>query len=225
MPSRIRIPHGLEVGVLATLAAVLILAGCYPGSPSSLDEVGLVVTHRNPEGTHTGLLTYAMIDTVVELKNPDESSSEPLDRQYDQVILESLQEQLANAGFRRVDYEQVRPDAWVRVGSVQSDVWIYWQNWGYWGGYWGPGYRPPYSPSIGVANFKQGPVTWELLDLRGIPEPIPPDPEPVVNWLAGINGAIQGGSASTNENSIRSGIQQAFVQSPYIEAAPAPAKR
>jgi len=209
--------------MLVVVAIALLLAGCYPGGPESLDDLGLVVTQKNPKANHTGLLTYAMEDTVVELNDPNASSSEPLDRQFDQVILEEIQTQLADAGFRRVDYERERPDAWVRVGAVQSEVWVYWYSWGYRGGYWGSGYGGPSYPSMNTASFTQGTVTWELLDLRGVPDPIPEDPDPVVNWVAAINGALQG--SSTTETGIQNGIQQAFTQSPYIEAAPAPSKR
>ena len=45
----------------------------------------------------------------------------------------------------------------------------------------------------------------------------------MVNWIAGINGAIQG--SATTEAGIREGIRQAFRQSPYIEAtAPSPGR-
>jgi hypothetical protein len=215
-------PFVFQAAVVACLAGALVVAGCYPGGPESLDDLGLVITQKNPDANFGGMLTYAMEDTVVQLSAPNVTSPEPLDRQYDQTILEEIQTQLADAGFRRVDYENERPDAWVRVGAVQSDVWIYSYNWGYWGGYWSPSYGGGY-PSMNAASFTQGTITWEFLDLRGIPDPIPEDPEPVLNWLAGINGALQ--SSSTTESGIRTGIRQAFTQSPYIEAAPASKSR
>lgn len=208
-------PTGTEAGILAALAVVVLVAGCYPGGPEELSDLGLVITQRNPDANYSGMLTYAMEDTVVPLSDPNVTSPEPLDSQYTQVILEEIQAQLADAGFQRVDQTTTRPDAWVRVGAVQSTVWVYWSDWGYYGGFWGGGYYPSY-PSGGTFSFEQGTVTWELLDLRGLPDPIPEDPEPVTNWLAGINGALQG--SQTTEDGIRTGIRQAFDQSPYIQA-------
>jgi len=209
-------------GVAAALAAFTValglVAGCYPGGPESLDEIGTVITYRNPDGRHSGMRTYAMEDSVAELDNPSATTSQPLDRRFDPAILDEIQVQLEGAGFRRVDPDQERPDAWVAVGSVQSDVWLLWYTWGYWGGYWGGGWRPPLSPGIGGTSFKQGTVLWELFDLRDLPDPIPTDPEPVVNWVAAINGAVQG--TATTESDIRRGIGQAFDQSSYIQAVP-----
>jgi hypothetical protein len=202
----------------SVLVLLLAVAGCYPGGPEALDEIGTVVTQRNPEGRHDGLGTYAMEDTVA-LLSLDTSSAAPLDPRFDPAILDEIQVQMENAGFRRVDPAVERPDAWVAVGAVQSEVWVYWQTWNYWGGYWGGGWGPSYGSSVSAASFMQGSVVWQLFDLRGLPDPIPPDPEPVVNWIAGINGAIQG--SATTEAGIREGIRQAFRQSPYIEATAA----
>lgn len=204
------------------LLGLMVLAGCYPGGPESLDEVGTVVTQRNPDARYDGLRTYAMEDTVAILSR-ESTANEALDRRFDPAILDGIQVQMEDAGFRRVDPAVERPDLWLAVGSVQSETWVYWQTWNYWGGYWGSGYRPPYQSSVGAASFMQGSVVWQLLDLRGVPEPIPPDPEPVVNWIAGINGAVQG--SSTTEAGIRDGIRQAFRQSPYIQAAAASPSR
>ena len=205
----------LHLAVLAILAGALLLAGCYPGGPESLDEIGLVVTSKNPEGNQSGLLTYAMEDTVVELGGSGDDSS--YNHQHDDVILFELQDQMAAAGFQRVDPDVERPDAWLAAGAVVSEVWYYYQTWGYMGGYWGGGYYPPYYPTGGVGKFDQGTVTWVLLDMRGLPDPIPPDPEPVANWLGAVNGALQ--SESQVESGIRTGIRQAFAQSPYIAAS------
>lgn len=206
----------LRLAVLLVVTGALLLGGCYPGGPESLDEIGLVVTSRNPDGDFSNLMTYAMEDTVVQLDTPDDSS-EPLDPQYNPTILASLQAEMEKAGFRRVDPDAERPDTWLAVGAVKSEVWFYYYNWGYWGGYWGPGYYPPYYG--GVGNFDQGTVVWLLMDLRDLPDPIPEEPEPVLNWTGAINGALQEGSPSTIEAGIESGISQAFIQSPYVKAS------
>lgn len=204
--------------VAAAMALVLGLAACYPGGPEDLGELGVVVTFKDPAGDFNNLMTYAMEDTVVELKRPDDDSSTPVDPQFNPTILEALRGQMESAGFRRIDNPDNganKPDVWLSVGAVESEVWVYWYNWGYWGGYpgWG-GYYPPY---IGSASFQQGTVIWQMHDLRGVDNPSDPDAQPPLSWVGTLNGALSS-KASTTHAEIRSGIKQAFVQSPYITA-------
>ena len=209
-----------KAGILVALVAALVLglAACYPGGPESLDELGIVLTLKNPDGNFSNMMTYAMEDTVVELKRPDDESSEPIDTRFNAVILEELQGQMANAGFtRESDPAANKPDMWLSVGAVESEVWLYYYSWGYYGGY--PGWGWYYPPYVGTTTFQQGTVIWQLHDLRGI-DPGDPDAEPPLNWVGSINGALSS-TASTTESGISEGIQQAFTQSPYIAAQPA----
>lgn len=189
----------------------LILAttpGCYPGGPEALDELGLVVSFYGPELDYSGLRTYAMMDEVIELDSGS-GGSDPIDPIYHSTILEAIQDNMATRGFIRVDESVEDPDLWLDVGAVQSDVWVQWYSWGYWGGYY-----PPYT---GVAKFEQGSIIWQLLDLRDIDDPTTPDGEPTVMWIAGINGAVKN-SQSANHSAITAGVGQGFDQSPYIVA-------
>jgi hypothetical protein len=195
---------------------VVGLAACYPGGPENLGDIGIVLTLKNPEGNFSGMMTYAMEDTVVELKKPDDDSSQPINPQFNPLILEELQTQMAKAGFaREMDPAANKPDVWLSVGAVESEVWLYWYSWGYYGGYpgWG-GYYPPY---VGATSFQQGTIVWQLHDLRGIDDPTDPDAKPPLNWVGSINGALQK-NTSTTASDISSGIQQGFAQSPYITA-------
>ncbi len=207
------------MAALVLAIALATLAGCYPGGPESFDDIGLVLTFKNPDTDFTGLRTYAMADTVVVL-DADNNSATPLDRQFNPTILSALQTNMASHGFTRVSPDSAAPDLWLAVGAVQSEVWISWQSWGYWGGYyppgWGGGYYPP---QTGVASFDQGSIVWQLLDVRGF-DPANPTSTPQVIWLGGINGAIRSSNA-TNHGAIENGIDQGFAQSPYITAAAA----
>jgi hypothetical protein len=147
-----------KAGILAALAAVLVLglAACYPGGPENLGEIAVVVTLKDPKANFNGMMTYAMEDTVAELKKPGDSSSEPIETKFNPWILDELQVQMANAGFARIadpDNEANKPDVWLSVGAVESETWVYWYSWPYYGGYpgWG-GYYPPY---VSGASFQQ----------------------------------------------------------------------
>ncbi len=209
-----------KAGILAGLALALVLGltACYPGGPENLGEIGVVVTFKNPQGNFSGLMTYAMEDTVVELVDPDDSTSEPITK-FNRAILEEIQTQMTNAGFTRIvdpDAGANKPDVWLSIGAVQKETSVYWYSWPYYGGYpgWG-GYYPPY---VGSTSFQQGTILWLMHDLRAVDNPSDPGAEPPLNWVGGLNGAIQ---KSTTEINIRNGIKQAFAQSPYIVAQPA----
>ena len=216
-----RWPPRWKTGILVPLVVALVLglAACYPGGPENLGELGIVLTLKNPEANFAGMMTYAMEDTVAELKKPGDDSSIPIHPQFNPIILDELQVQMEKAGFtRELDPAANKPDVWLSVGAVESEVWVYWYSWGYWGGYpgWG-GYYPPYA---GATSFQQGTVVWQLHDLRGIDDPTNPDSKPPLNWIASINGALKS-NTSTTASDLRSGIQQGFTQSPYIAAQPA----
>ena len=207
-----------KAGTLAALVAALVLglAACYPGGPESLGELGIVLTLKNPQGDFSGLMTYAMEDTVMELRKPGDDSSEPIHPIFNPIILEELHAQMENAGFDPVDPTLNKPDVWLSVGAVESEVWLYYYSWPYYGY---PGWGYYYPPYVGATSFQQGTVIWQLHVLRDI-DPSDPDAEPPLNWVGSINGALDS-KASSTEASIREGIRQAFAQSPYIAAQPA----
>lgn len=205
-------------GILAAMAVVLVLglAACYPGGPENLGDLGVVVTFQNPDGNFANMMTYAMEDTVAELKIPDDDSSEPIDPTFNPWILDEIQKQMEGAGFtREMDPETNKPDVWISVGAVESETWVYWYNWGYWGY---PGWGWYYPPYVGSASFQQGTLIWQMHDLRGVDDPTDPDAVVPLNWIAAVNGALEN---SPNESKIRSAIAQGFTQSPYISATSA----
>ena len=209
-----------RAGMLAALVAVLALglAACYPGGPESLDELGLVITLKNPEGDFANMITYAMEDTVVALTKPGDTDSSPINPTYNPTILAALQAEMEAAGFtREFDPETTKPDIWLSVGAVESEVWVSYYNWGYGGGY--PGWGWYYPPYMQTTSFRKGTVMWQFHDLRGIEDPTNPNTKPPLNWVGALNGALEGNTNSI-KSGIESGVKQAFAQSPYIVATP-----
>ncbi len=206
-----------------SLALVLVLGACYPNQPEDLEEIGLVATIDNPDGNYDGLLYWAMPDTVKPMINPDDDSSEALDRRYDNTILDTIAEQMADRGFIRVfdpgfADEDTFPDVVVDVRAVQSDAWIGFIYNGY--GYWGyPGYGWGY-PTTGYYRYTQGTILWGMTDWRGVDEENSDDPETVtpVLWVASIQGALSGQTSGDPAQEIPQGIEQCFTQSTYIQA-------
>ncbi len=212
-----RWPSGWKAGTLAALALALVLgmAACYPGGPENLGEIGLVLTLKNPQGNFSGMMTYAMEDTVVALIRDGDDSSIPIHPQYNPIILEELRIQMEKAGFTDVDPDVTEPDVYLRVGAVESEVWLYYYSWPYYGGWYGYGwYYPPY---VGTTSFQKGTIVWVLNDVRNIDDP---SVRPPLLWVGSISGALEK-TNSTTASDIRNGIQQGFAQSPYIVAKPA----
>lgn len=222
MSARLLSQRGARFAAAAAVMMILGLAGCYPGGPESTGDLGVVVTLKDPEANFQGLATYGMEDVVHELDNPDGSST-PIDPQFDQYILDALQSQMAAAGFTRImapDTGANKPDVWLSVGAVESEVWVYYYGWGGYPGYGWGGYYPSY---VGTASYMQGTVVWQMFDIRNVDDPTAPGAAPPVAWLGVINGALNS-SASATEASITTGINQGFAQSPYIAASASPNK-
>ncbi len=207
----------------SSLALALVLGACYPNQPEDLGDIGLAVTIDNPDGNYNDLLFWAMPDTVLPMINPNDDSSEPLDRNHDQTILDTIAEQMAARGFIRVfepgfAVADTVPDVIVEVGAVQSDAWIGFIYYGY--GYWGyPGYGWGY-PTTGYYRYTQGTIIWGMTDWRGITEDDFDNPDLVtpVLWAAALNGALSGQGSNPTSVDIPRGINQCFTQSTYIQA-------
>jgi hypothetical protein len=207
-----------RAGVASGLLLALALVGCYPGGPEDLGDIGMALTFKAPQGDFSGLQTYAMPDTVLALINPDDDTSEPLDRSYDGTVLAQIANQLESRGFTRIDNpdESNRPDVLVAVGAVQSDAYLVFTYWGYPGYGWGyPGWGYPGYPSYGAVKYKQGSIVWTMIDVRDVTPGGDAAEEVSALWVAGLNGALSG-SGTNPARDIPQGIAQCFTQSPYI---------
>lgn len=212
-----RIDRKLAVLGAAAIVAALALAACYPGGPEDFGDIGVVVTLNDTNADYAGLQTYAMEDTVLALTNPDDSSSEPLNRIYDPMIIAEIHAQMQARGFALTTRpDTLLPDVAIMLGATQNNAYILYQTWPYYPGYW-PGYGWGGYPSTGAVVYKEGSIIWIMADLRDF-EVGDEGAEPPVLWAAGINGALEGEGTNT-EDGIITGIRQGFTQSPYIQAS------
>lgn len=224
----IRSRRGAIAPVLTTLTAgllVLAVAGCYPGGPEDTSDTLVSLSFNSGEADFSGILTYAMADTVLPLRNPEDTNYSSLDRRFDRTILDGISGQFDARGFQRVvnpDESNV-PDVVVLVGSVETEGFLIYSNWGYpgWGWgypYYGYGYYGYYGyPYDTITRYKVGSVVWIMIDLRGLDPSAPEIEDAAVIWVAGINGAATGSSPDPTPG-IQRGIAQCFNQSPYIQA-------
>ena len=93
-----------------------------------------------------------------------------------------------------------------------------WGGGGWYGG-WYPGFGGCYYcgyPSYGSVTYQVGTVALEMYDLRKIPSGGPVPSEFDMSWI-GIMRGIIGSNSATNSTRAITGIQQAFLQSPYLK--------
>ena len=206
----------------ASIALALVLGACYPNQPEDLADIGVAITINNPDGDYNGMLYWAMRDTVTPMIDPLDDSSLPLPREYDDLILEGIAQNMADRGFIRVFDPSFAdgdtfPDVVIEVGAVQSDAWVGFIYYGGYGGYYGYGWG---YPSTGYYKYTQGTVMWGMADWRGIAEEDLGDPDIVtpVLWAAALNGAISGATTGDPSKDIPNGVDQCFTQSTYIQA-------
>ena len=132
-------------------------------------------------------------------------------------------------GYERItDTTLPEPDVMVVVTAIKIKnyqvyggyPWYPYWGWG-WGwykstnyyGYPGYGWGYPYYPSY-VTSYETGTVVWDMFD----PDNVDEEEEIIyVEWTGAINGVL-GSSVSSTEDRITTGINQAFVQSPYIQS-------
>lgn len=107
----------------ATLVALLILAGCYPGGPEFVDELDIAISHFDPDYFNvdndlTGT-TFEMPDSVVYLK--DGKENEDADHSKDGQLLVQIRDHMLANGFTEfVEVEGQEPNLIVAVISITS---------------------------------------------------------------------------------------------------------
>ncbi|MGH7306592.1 MAG: DUF4136 domain-containing protein [Candidatus Rokuibacteriota bacterium] len=172
-----------------------------------------VTTIFGPNADFAGASTFAVVDSIIHLVDPDRPDE--ISREHDALIVQRLRDNMLAAGWTEIAAPDSAnpPDVALQAAATTSDTIVieYWPP--YWGWYPGWGY-PGYGWGWGWANvysYTTGTVLTAMLDLRNpnmASETIP------VIWVGALNGVI---SAPSNiEARIVEGLDQAFEQSPYL---------
>jgi len=225
-PSQVREARGSirGWGRLAALGLVLLVAACYPGDgPTNVQDLDVVMTVYDQEVAFGSFQTFAMPDTVMHVSNDTLEALIPVSRDYDELVLSLVADNMASAGYvREFDPLNAGADLIMLVGAIateKTEYWVYdpwYYYWGYypgWGypGYpaYGPGYGWGYPPTyVGSTTFEQGSIVLTLVDpTQGDGEELP------VIWAGVVRGLLGYGGA---EARISDSIDQLFSQSPYL---------
>ena len=198
------------LGWAATL--ILLISGCYPKGPEYISDYGLVVTDYDTEFDFGSRKTYYMPDTIGFETNADDLSEEIL-REFEELILNTVAENMENRNYDRIDTSAVDPpDLFIGIRALaieNSGVgWVPAPCWSWYCWYYPNWYPVGYSYSTGTVIIQMGKPD-EILNFDDITAN--------VAWVAGLDGLLSS-NVSNNAQSISNGINQAFTQSPYIQS-------
>lgn len=194
------------------IAATIILSGCYPGGAEYVSDTDIVITNYNSDFDFKSVKHYYMPDSIRHITG--DTTTEP-DRSQDEFILSELERNFEARGYVRIDTNDLNngeePEVIVVASALRVDNYViygYYPGW-CWGWYCYPGYGW-YYPTY-VSSYETGTVFWDMFD----PANVDDDNKIIkVEWTGAVNGVL--GSKSNNESRLTKGIDQAFLQSPYL---------
>jgi hypothetical protein len=199
---------------LFVAAASLVLAACYPDGPEYAEDTDVVITSFDEEYNFSEKQTFAMPDQIVVDVEIDEGDTiyEYMADKFATPILETIQANMEDLGYTRVDVED-NPDLLLTPAGFTSTTYFYsyWYDWWY-GGYWGWGWGWYYPPYYTVSSYTTGSFVMVLADPNQAADS-PINRSPTI-WLSAANGLVSG---AYNISRITDSIDQAFEQSPYLK--------
>jgi|GEM_PF-423423 len=215
---------GIDVDILITrfmkryigfvlMAGMLLFAGCQ-GEPDNLQLYDQLVVSTNYDTTavFNDFGTYAIsTDTIGYYSN---TSSDTILVQSSgsnyppRPLLQQIQKNLDARGFTRVTREN-NPDIGINVYVLDNFSLYQTVNYGYYPSYYG--YSSYYSyPYISTYSSSEASLVIEFIDLKNITH----DNKVRVIWTAYMGDLYN--AVDRNKQSL-DGIDQAFVQSPYLD--------
>jgi hypothetical protein len=202
----------------ATRLAVVVGIGalaCYPERPSQPNDYASVTTVFDTLMRFDSVTTFYVPDSVVHLGDPDN-----INHAYDSLIIARVAANMVARGYTQVfDVAVDDPDLTLNPAVTVVDNYVI--AGGDWCLIWGwaypwlcTGWIPIYPPDVIGYVYSSGTILIAMADLSdGVP---PGVSRPPVVWLAGINGVVSDMTSAELEQGITNGINQAFLQSPYI---------
>jgi hypothetical protein len=197
-------PRRATPAVLLLLLAAFALSSCYPDYGLTVADYDAVATYRKEGNEFGAYRKFYLKDTVQHILPP--GGSDNFTRAYDNTILTSVENNLEAVGYVRT---MVLDSADVAVQtSVTTQEYMVYYGWGgYWGWYW-PGYYPP----VYGYSYSTGTIVLDMADVLRSNE----SDQVESVWMAFLQGLANQTTGSATETRIRNGINQAFIQSPYL---------
>lgn len=184
----------------------LVMASCYPGGTEYYEDTDVVYTDYDDKFDFAGLSTYAIPDKIVKVTGELLEGEEPefVEEPYNTQMLNQMKTNMTNLGWTEVDDAETADLAMLPAVWTNTTIY-YWYN--YWCWYypyycgWGWGYPSVTSYTTGTLLMTLVVDGEEYID-------------PYRTWTGAINGLLSG---AYNTSRVNRGIDQAFIQSPYLK--------
>jgi hypothetical protein len=210
------------LSAVGLIAALLLLLSCDPDAGfNTVSDYDVVATFYDPDADFDSLSTYAMPDTIIHFRDPEDTSDVEITREYDELVLNLVRTNLEDLGYvEEADPGENEPDVFVIVGvtmagwlSSSTDEW--WDRWGWylhWPPSWGPAWGTWYPYPVEY-YYRAGTIFIDMIDEAVLEE----GEEPYIKiiWTGTVNGLMVDTSAGAQER-LTDNINQAFYQSPYL---------
>lgn len=198
----------------------LLLGGCYPTSPTYVEDYDIVLTNYNKNFDFSTHKTYALPDSIVKITGAAiDNGGEPdfIDQDNADLILDQIRANLNANGWTETD--SLTADMIILPSAFQNTEIVYYYDWWYWGWYYPyyPGggwgwYYPGYAPYPSVSSYKTGTLLLQMT----YPDGLDSQDNIPVEWTCVINGLLEDNNASLAQR-VKKSIDQAFIQSPYLK--------
>ena len=186
----------------------LIIGSCskYPTYDVNTSDLDMVWTDYNDTVNYAAYKTYYVPDSMILDEDMDEKDKEDLQAYYEAVLVE------VNKNMTALNYERVdsigNPDLGISITIVTRTTYVVsYSYWWYYPPYWGyPGYSY-------AGSYEEGAVILDMADLKNS---TPGQQKFTSLWSALIGGVLSGSSSNMISSRLVGGIDQAYLQSPYL---------
>jgi len=202
------------------LAALLLGTACQSAEELAAPLPGAVLTTVDNGPALASARTFALPDTVIDLP----SNSATIGHESAAAIVTRVRAHLVRLGWTDIGRSIIaKPDVIVLIAASErlQTGWAYADWYGAWG------YLPYWGPAVGSTSawgipggaipfsFAAGTVLVTMLDLRNQRSNVD---DIALLWAAAVDGVITGPTSTLDRALL--GIDQAFVQSPYMRREP-----
>lgn len=205
---------------------VWCMVSCYPEGAEYVHEKDIALTHYDEQANFALYTTFVMPDSLVFIQ-PDGDTAR-IDQEVSERLIELVKQNFTDRNYRLLTAEEAEnqtPDFMVTVTAFATPVFNYttWGNyWGWypgwnwfgWGSTWGGFYPwyPWYGGSYSYYAYDKGTLSIDMLDVKNAD----PDSKHIPVLWSGVNtGILAGGKVYLCER-LERGINQCFIQSPYL---------
>ncbi len=197
-----------KILVMAFIAGLMFIGGCYPGGAEYYEDTDIVYTNYVEKFDFKSKGTYSMPDKIVKITGNLIEGEDPefVKEPYNTQVLQRIENNMTELGYSKVDDPAnadlvLFPAVW-----TNTEIYYYYDYWcwyyPYYCGYGWGWYYPTYTTvTTGTLLMTLVSDDAQFVDKTNV-------------WTAAANGLMSGYGDVTR---INKAIDQAFKQSPYLK--------